>query len=164
MRLGWDEDRTDRPARRLRDELVIYLGQSKLFKRPYLVRGIAHALIFWGATATTIGTVDLLLNGIVALHVPGTESGLFAWTVDLFAIAVPAPTSFGVVLVLFFRPPRLHVASGGYVILALIAVLMFSLLVFETAGIAAEMVKKGFTPPPLANLVAPAVRGPNAGA
>src|SRR5688572_27435018 len=162
MRLGWDEDRTDRPARRLRDELVIYLGQSKLFKRPYLVRGIAHALIFWGFIVITIGTVDLLLNGIFGLHVPGTETGLFAWTIDLFAIAVLASIALAAVRRLFFRPPRMHVASGGYVILALIGVLMLSLLVFETAGIAAEMVKKGFTPPPLAGLFAPAVRGPSA--
>ena len=162
MRLGWDEDRTDRPARRLRDELVIYLGQSKLFKRPYLVRGIAHALIFWGFIVITIGTVDLLLNGIFGLHVPGTETGLFAWTIDLFAIAVLASIALAAVRRLIFRPPHMHVASGGYVILALIGVLMLSLLVFETAGIAAEMVKKGFTPPPLAGLFAPAVRGASA--
>ena len=162
MRLGWNEDRTDQPARRLRDELVIYLGQSKLFKRPYVVRGIAHALIFWGFIVITIGTVDLLLNGIFGLHVPGTETGLFAWTIDLFAIAVLASIALAAVRRLFFRPPRMHVASGGYVILALIAVLMLSLLVFETAGIAAEMGKKGFTPPPLAGLFAPAVRGPSA--
>src|SRR5688500_5671978 len=162
MRLGWDEDRTDRPARRLRDELVIYLGQSKLFKRPYLVRGIAHALIFWGFIVITIGTVDLLLNGIFGLHLPGTETGLFAWTIDLFAIAVLASIALAAVRRLIFRPPHMHVASGGYVILALIGVLMLSLLVFETAGIAAEMVKKGFTPPPLAGLFAPAVRGASA--
>ena len=162
MRLGWDEDRTDLPARRLRDELVIYLGQSKLFKRPYLVRGIAHALIFWGFLVITVGTVDLLLNGILGLHVPGTDTGLFAWTIDLFAILVLASIALAVIRRLFFRPKRMHVARGGYVILGLIAVLMLSLLVFETAGTAAELVKKGFTPPPLAGLLAPAVRGPYA--
>lgn len=162
MRLGRAEDRTDLPARRIRDELVIYLGQSKLFKRPYLVRGIAHALIFWGFLVITVGTVDLLLNGIFGLHVPGTDSGLFAWTVDLFAIAVLASIALAAVRRLFFRPSRMHVAAGGYVILALIGVLMLSLLVFETAGIAAELVKKGFTPPPLAGLAAPLVRGPYA--
>ncbi len=162
MRLGRDEDRTDQPARRLRDELVIYLGQSKLFKRPYLVRGIAHALIFWGFLVITLGTVDLLLNGIFGIHVPGTETGLFAWTIDLFAIAVLGSIALAVVRRLFFRPPRMHVAAGGYAILALIGVLMLSLLVFESAGIAAELVKKGFTPPPLAGLFAPVVRGPYA--
>jgi len=45
LRLGRDEDRTDRPLRRIRDEIVVYLGQRKLLKRPYLVRGIAHALV-----------------------------------------------------------------------------------------------------------------------
>ena len=162
MRLGRDEDRTDQPARRLRDELVIYLGQSKLFQRPYLVRGIAHALIFWGFLVLTVGTVDLLLNGIFGLHVPGTDSGLFAWTIDVFAIAVLASIALAAARRLFFRPPRMHVAAGGYAILALIGVLMTSLLVFESAGIAAELVKKGFTPPPLAGLLAPAVRGPYA--
>ncbi len=162
MRLGWDEDRSDNVGRRLRDELVIYLGQSKLFKRPYTVRGIAHALIFWGFIVITVGTVDLLLNGILGLHLPGTETGVFAWTIDLFATLVLASIALAAVRRMFFRPPRMHVASGGYVILALIAMLMLSLLIFETAGIAAELVTKGFTPPPLAGLLAPAVRGPNA--
>ena len=40
LRLGRNEDRGDSPARRLRDEIVIYLGQRKLLKRPYYVRGI----------------------------------------------------------------------------------------------------------------------------
>ena len=34
LRLGRDEDRTDRPLRRMWDELVVYLGQRKLLKRP----------------------------------------------------------------------------------------------------------------------------------
>ena len=44
LRLGRNEDRNDRPLRRLRDEIVIYLGQRKLLKRPYYIRGIGHAL------------------------------------------------------------------------------------------------------------------------
>ena len=43
LRLGRPEARLDHPWRRLRDELVIYLGQGKLLKRPYYVRGLAHA-------------------------------------------------------------------------------------------------------------------------
>ena len=162
MRLGWDEDRTDQPARRLRDELVIYLGQRKLMKRPYIVRGIAHALIFWGFLVITFGTVDLLLNGIFGRHLPGTETALFAWTVDLFAIAVLASIALAAARRLFFPPPRMHVGVSGYVILVLIGVLMLSLLVFEAAGLAADLIEDGYTPPPLAGLFAPLVRGPNA--
>ena len=58
MRLGRDEARIDHPWRRVRDELIVYLGQRKLLKRPYYVRGLAHAFIFWGFLITTFGTVD----------------------------------------------------------------------------------------------------------
>src|SRR6267143_7241770 len=68
MRLGRDEARLDHPWRRLRDELVVYLGQRKLLKRPYYVRGLAHAFIFWGFLVITLGTIDLLVSGIVGFH------------------------------------------------------------------------------------------------
>src|SRR5205823_6952145 len=88
LRLGRDEDRTDRPARRLRDELVIYLGQRKLIKRPYWIRGIGHALIFWGFLVITWGSADLLLRGILGWQMPFTDTAGFAWTLDFFAVAV----------------------------------------------------------------------------
>ncbi len=162
LRLGRDEDRTDKAWRRLRDELVVYLGQRKLLKRPYRLRGIAHALIFWGFLVITVGTIDLLLNGIVGWRVPGTESALFAWTVDLFAIAVLASIALAFFRRAVLRPPRMHVALDGYVILALIGLLMVTLLVFEGAGIAADLLVKGQAAPPLASLLAPALRGPAA--
>src|SRR5207249_10602397 len=87
-RLGRDESRVDHPWRRLRDELVVYLGQRKLLKRPYYLRGLAHAFIFWGFLVITIGTVDLLVDGILGFHLPGAGSGLFAWTIDIFAVLV----------------------------------------------------------------------------
>lgn len=155
LRLGRDESRTDRPLRRLRDELVIYLGQRKLLKRPYLIRGLAHAFIFWGFIVITIGTVDLFLSGTFGLRVPGTGSAVFAWTVDLFAVAVIASIALAFARRLFFPPPRLHVALDGYLILGGIAFLMVTLLLFEGAGITAELVERGFTPPPLAGLFAP---------
>jgi Fe-S oxidoreductase len=160
LRLGRDEDRTDRPARRLRDELVVYLGQRKLLKRPYLVRGIAHAFIFWGFIVITIGTVDLFLSGVFgALRLPGTGSALFVWSVDLFAIAVLLSIALALARRLFAPPPRMHVALDGYVILLGIAYLMVTLLLFETAGLAAGAVATGFTDPPLAALVGRAVPG-----
>ncbi|HUG56503.1 MAG TPA: (Fe-S)-binding protein [Candidatus Limnocylindrales bacterium] len=164
LRLGRDEDRTDRPARRIRDELVVYLGQRKLLTRPYYVRGLAHALIFWGFLVITYGTADLLLRGVLGLRLPGTASALFAWSIDLFAIAVLASIALATARRLFFPPPRMHLAADGMIILGLISVLMVTLLVFEAAGIAAELLEAGHAPPPLAGLVAPAVRGPYAGA
>ena len=38
LRLGRNEDRSDQPARRLLDEIVIYLGQAKLLNIGYHLR------------------------------------------------------------------------------------------------------------------------------
>ncbi|MDQ2952008.1 MAG: hypothetical protein M3R54_07065, partial [Chloroflexota bacterium] len=76
LRLGRAENRIDHPWRRLRDELVIYLGQRKLIKRPYYLRGITHAFIFWGFLVITYGSADLLLRGLLGWHLPGTDSGV----------------------------------------------------------------------------------------
>jgi len=152
LRLGRvrDSDRTDQPARRLRDELVVYLGQRKLLKRPYRIRGAAHALIFWGFLVITYGTTDLLLEGIFGLRLPGTETGVYVWTVDLFAVAVLASIGLAAFRRLFLRPPHMHVALDGYVILGLIAALMVTLLLFENAGIAAGLLRTGQATPPIA--------------
>jgi Fe-S oxidoreductase len=154
LRLGRDEDRTQHPARRIRDELVIYLGQRKLLKRPYIVRGLAHAFIFWGFILITIGTVDLFLSGVVGVRIPGTGTAVFVWTVDVFAALVLASIALALARRLAFPPPRMHVALDGYVILGGIAFLMVTLLLFETAGLVAGVAAKGFAEPPLARALA----------
>ncbi len=154
LRLGRNEDRTKHMWRRLRDELVVYLGQRKLLKRPYRVRGLGHALIYWGFLVITYGTTDLLLSGIFGLRMPGTESGAYVWMLDLFAVAVLTAVIVATVRRVFAPPPRMHVALDGYVILGLIGLLMVSLLTFENAGAAAGLLRAGQTRPPLATLVA----------
>ncbi|HYR93778.1 MAG TPA: (Fe-S)-binding protein, partial [Methylomirabilota bacterium] len=163
LRLGKPEARLDHPWRRFRDELVIYLGQRKLLTRPYYVRGLGHALIFWGFLVITYGSADLLLRGILGLHMPGTESGVYAWSLDLFAVAVLASIIVAFVRRALVRPPHMHIAREGYVILALIGVLMLTLLVFEYAGIAAGKVVAGGTRPPLAGLIPDVFPGESSG-
>jgi Fe-S oxidoreductase len=150
LRLGRPKVALDRPWRHLRDEFGIYLGQRKLIKRPYWIRGIGHALIFWGFLVITYGSADLLLRGIVGWSLPGTTSGLYAWTIDLFAIAVLMSVAIALFRRAVLHPPHMHIAREGYVILGLIGFLMLSLLVFEHAGIAAGVLEPGATRPPLA--------------
>jgi Fe-S oxidoreductase len=162
LRLGRPEYRLDQPLRHLRDELVIYLGQRKLLTRPYYVRGITHAFIFWGFLVITYGSADLLLRGILGWQLPGTETGLYAWSLDLFAVAVLAS-----ILIAFFRravlrPSHMHIAPEGYVILGLIGFLMLTLLVFESASpIAFQEQFRGqqvvMLPPPIARFVTPLI-------
>jgi len=163
LRLGWNEDRRAHLGKRLKDELVIYLLQRKLLKRPYFVRGIAHAFIFWGFVVITVGTTDLLLSGLVGLRLPGAESELFVWAVDVFAVLVLTAIVLAFVRRVFFKPPRMHIALDGYVILGLISVLMVSLLVFENAGLAAGYLAAQQAVPPFARLV-PLAWGSAAGA
>jgi Fe-S oxidoreductase len=153
LRLGWNEDRTQQLGKRIRDEIVIYLFQRKLLKRPYWIRGLAHAFIFWGFIVITFGTVDLLAAGLLAVRMPGAESGLFVWAVDVFAVLVLAAILLALVRRVFFKPPRMHIALDGYIILGLIATLMVSLLLFENAGLAAGYLAAHQTPPPLAHLL-----------
>lgn len=153
LRLGWNEDRREHLWMRIRDELVIYLLQRKLLKRPYYIRGIAHAFIFWGFIVITLGTVDLLASGLFGLRMPGAESGFFVWAVDVFAALVLASIVLALVRRAFFKPPRMHIALDGYIILGLIATLMVSLLAFENAGLAAGYLALHQATPPLAELL-----------
>ncbi len=161
LRLGRAESRIDHPWRRLRDELVIYLGQRKLIKRPYYLRGITHAFIFWGFLVITYGSADLLLRGVLGWQLPGTDSGVYAWSLDLFALAVLVATAVAFARRLIVHPPHMHIAREGYVILALIGFLMLTLLVFEGAAIAAtrDQIHNLLDPPPppVAALLAPLI-------
>src|SRR5206468_3493565 len=71
----------------------------------------------------------------------------------IFAVAVLAAVIVAVVRRAVVRPPRMHIAPEGYVILGLISFLMLTLLVFESAGIAAGQLETGVTPPPLAGFL-----------
>src|SRR5207244_9662555 len=97
MRIGRaDPERWGRLGPRILDELVLYLAQRKLFKRPYSIRGLAHAFIFWGFLVIVAATTELLVSGISGgWHLPGATSGVFAWMLDglsmlvLLAISIP---------------------------------------------------------------------------
>jgi Fe-S oxidoreductase len=136
LQLGRADSRTDHPWRRLRDELVIYLGQRKLIKRPYWVRGIGHALIFWGFLVITWGSADLLLRGIFGWQMPFTDTVLYVWVLEVFAVAVLVSVALAIFRRAVLRPSRMHRMPEGYVILGLIAFLMVTLLVSNAAGIA----------------------------
>ena len=135
MRLGAAEDRTNHVLDRVRDELRIFLGQRKLMKRPYWVRGIGHALIFWGFLVITWGSADLLLRGILGWHMPFTDTLAYAWLLDLFAVAV-----LGAVILAWGPraippPPPLQLLTGGHVLPALIHPVMHTPTCFaRTAG------------------------------
>src|SRR5689334_24766275 len=59
---GHDEHRTDHPWTRLRNVLVIGIGQAKILREPFA--GILHASVFWGFVVLTLGSVEILARGV----------------------------------------------------------------------------------------------------
>ncbi|MEE2931275.1 MAG: 4Fe-4S dicluster domain-containing protein [Bacteroidota bacterium] len=62
IRLGKSKNRFDRPLERAKILLKVAFGQTKLFIRP--VSGILHALVYWGFLVITIGTLEMIVDGI----------------------------------------------------------------------------------------------------
>ncbi len=65
IRLGNSKNRFDQPLKRTKILLKIAFGQTKLFARP--VSGILHSLVYWGFLVITIGTVEMMIDGIFNL-------------------------------------------------------------------------------------------------
>ena len=65
IRLGKSTNRFDQPLKRSKILLKIAFGQTKLFARP--ASGILHALVYWGFLVITIGTVEMMIDGIFNL-------------------------------------------------------------------------------------------------
>ncbi len=66
IRLGKAKNRFDNPLKRVKILLKIAFGQTKLFVRP--VSGILHALVYWGFLVITIGTLEMMIDGVFNLE------------------------------------------------------------------------------------------------
>jgi heterodisulfide reductase subunit C/nitrate reductase gamma subunit len=73
--LGKSVNRFDQPLKRTKVLLKIAFGQTKLFARP--ASGILHALVYWGFLVITIGTVEMMVDGIFSLDRSFGPLGIF---------------------------------------------------------------------------------------
>lgn len=64
--LGKPENRSDRPAERLRTMMMVALGQSKMTKRP--LAGFFHILIYAGFVLINIEVLEILIDGLAGTH------------------------------------------------------------------------------------------------
>ena len=62
IRLGKSKNRFNQPFKRTIILLKVAFGQTKLFARP--VSGILHALVYWGFLVITIGTLEMMVDGV----------------------------------------------------------------------------------------------------
>jgi hypothetical protein len=136
---GHDEHRTDHPWTRLRNVVVIGIGQSKILREPFA--GILHASVFWGFVILTLGSIEILARGVFPAFgfdrmLPTPVHGCFLLSQELFAGLVLAAVGVLLYRRLVIKPRRLQgdkVHSGDAVfILSMIAALMVTLFLSAT--------------------------------
>jgi hypothetical protein len=135
-RVGKPDDRTNDPARRVWNLLTIGIAQTKILRDP--VAGLSHALVFWGFMVITLGTAEMLVQGVwggfsYARFLPAWLYAPFALSQELFALLVLAAAGYLIYRRLVIKPRRLQ-GDGvntweAVVILGVISVLMLTLLV-----------------------------------
>ena len=90
IRLGRSINRFDNPLQRTKILLKVAFGQTKLFARP--VSGVLHALVYWGFLVITIGTLEMMIDGVFNLERSFGCLGIFYEVVtasgDIMAVLV----------------------------------------------------------------------------
>ena len=66
IQLGRDIDLNDRPKERIKQTLLVALGQSKMVRRP--VAGFFHILIYVGFVLINIEVLEILIDGLFGTH------------------------------------------------------------------------------------------------
>ena len=64
--LGKEDQRTDRPAERLRNMLLLAFGQKRMFTRPLV--GVLHFLVYIGFILINIELLEIVIDGLFGTH------------------------------------------------------------------------------------------------
>jgi Fe-S oxidoreductase/nitrate reductase gamma subunit len=141
LKIGKPEQRSDRPAERLKNVLVVAFGQTKLLREP--LAGLMHFFIFWGFVVLLLAIIESIGEGIV----PGFS---LAFLGPLYSPLVAVQDALGLLVILsvllalarrYISPPKRLDVSGhsrldATVILLLILMIMCSMFGQNAAGIA----------------------------
>lgn len=135
LRIGRDVSRTDDVGTRIWNVLSIGIAQRKILRDR--VAGPLHALVFWGFIVITLGTVEILINGVFPAFsyerlLPAPVYGLFLLSQEGFALFVLVAVSVLLYRRIVVKPARLqgdNVHSGDAIlILSMIGMLMVTLI------------------------------------
>lgn len=125
--------RFDRLHLRLARVLVYFFGQKKVAERqlPPASPSYHHLWIFWGFLIITVGTVELLVNGIVpAFHLEALiGSSLYAvlkWLIDFFNLVVLVMVGYAFFRRIVVKPRLIPINLDASLILGAISTLMIT--------------------------------------
>ena len=60
---------------RFRVMMKVAIGQTKIFQLPVI--GLVHALVFWGFMVITLGSIEMVVDGITGMHRSMAPTGWF---------------------------------------------------------------------------------------
>jgi Fe-S oxidoreductase len=140
---------------RAKNELTIVLGQRKLLQR--LGPGLMHAFIFWGFLVLA-PTIVIAMIGIVDRHATFPwlgHQGWYAFMVDLFCVLVLVGVGAAFYIRKVQRPRRFEGSHLGEadLILALIATIVTTLLLWHATRIALGLNEWPKADAPVSNLL-----------
>jgi Fe-S oxidoreductase len=155
LRAGAPAKRTGDRSRRAEHEATIVLGQRKLLQR--LGPGLLHAFIFWGFIVLA-PTILIAMIGAVSKHatLPWLgHQGWYAFLVDVFATLVLVGVAGAFWIRKVQRPERFKGSHLGEadLILALIATIALSLLLWHATRIALGLNDAPASAQPVSNLL-----------
>jgi len=112
--------------------------------------GIAHTLIFWGFIVITVGTVEMMVSGVVhGLTLDLLGAGVrhtYDVVADILSVGVLLGVAFGFFRRLVLRPKYLRTGPDALMILTITAGLMLSLILMNIfrIGAAPELLHNHF--------------------
>ncbi len=148
LRAGRPENRFDRLGERFKHMMVYAFGQKKMFDDPFA--GFYHLLIFYGFLVVSIRTATMVLEGLfVGWELPlfNTPIGhAYLFSKDVFELLVIVGLAFAIWRRGVQRKERVVQSTGAWIVIGLIAILMFTDLKSEGARIAAGDIDGTFLP------------------
>jgi Fe-S oxidoreductase len=148
LKLGKTEDRFDHPWQRLKQTLIVAMGQSKLLREP--LAGFMHAFIFWGFLVLLTAVIESLGEGIVPGFTLGALVGAPLNTVlmmmqELFAGLVILSVLVALYRRYVSRPRRLQVDRHARLDATAILVAILLIMITMLGQNATRMIVEGST-------------------
>jgi Fe-S oxidoreductase len=138
LRVGKPEDRFGNIGERIKNVLVVAIGQSKLMREP--IAGAIHAMIFWGFLVLLAAVIESILEGLFPganLNWLGPIYSVLTISQDVFCVLILVGVVWAFWRRYVTRVKRLQGDAAekkdATLILALIGVIVTSLLVMNAA-------------------------------
>lgn len=142
LKVGRPEDRFGNVGERIKNVLVVAIGQSKLMREP--IAGAIHAMIFWGFLVLLAAVIESILEGLIPgahLNWLGPIYSLLTISQDVFCVLILVGVVWAFWRRYVTKVKRLQgdeaEKKDATLILALIGVIVTSLLLMNAARLGA---------------------------